>query len=320
MELKMKQPAEETLYLLQEYYQQNVEPLLSVLSDDCCWISPSEKIANGAAAIRAEFADGILFPVCHLDKAHFYQLESGNPDQITVYGDYRVHTDLNSQMVLAERQRITFCYRREADGWRLYHMHVSNLWSQLAEGEVFPAEVSRQTYEYLQECIVEQKKQIERQTAMLERLSFEDTLTGLFNRNKFNQMVEYYQNNPPKQLGVACFDLNGLKPVNDQLGHAAGDTIICRMAWQLKAAFDGKAYRIGGDEFVIIDDKTAENQFRNGIAALRQRFAQEQISVSIGLSWRDSACSITKQFDEADRLMYYEKAQFYQNHDRRSEQ
>lgn len=43
-------------------------------------------------------------------------LTAGGPDQITVYSEYDAY-GLQSEMLLAERQRITFCYRREASGW-----------------------------------------------------------------------------------------------------------------------------------------------------------------------------------------------------------
>lgn len=303
----MANPAEETLYLLTEYYHHNPQPLLSALSDDCCWISPMEQVFLGAETIRGQFSGGLLSPVFHLKDAKFCQIGSGSSDQITVYGEYYAYSDLDSEMLLAERQRITFCYRRENGVWLLYHMHVSMPWSQVSGNEVFPDQISRQTYEYLQECIETQKKQIETQTAILERLSFEDNQTGLYNRNKFIQESEHYKNIALNQLGIACLDLNGLKKINDQQGHAAGDRLICRTAHHMKQAFPGKAYRIGGDEFVIMDYEMDEMDFRAAVTSIKKSLADEQISISIGISWHSSQCDVGAQIEEADHLMYQEK-------------
>lgn len=87
----------------------------------------------------------------------------------------------------------------------------------------------------------------------LKKLSFEDSLTGLFNRNKFNQTMHSFETASFSQLGVAAIDLNGLKKVNDQMGHSAGDSLIRCTADHIAHAFPGKSYRVGGDEFLVID-------------------------------------------------------------------
>ena len=55
------------------------------------------------------------------------------------------------------------------------------------------------------------KDEIEKRRHEFEMLSYSDTLTGVFNRNKYNQVIEDYQKQNPKNMGVAFFDLNGLK-------------------------------------------------------------------------------------------------------------
>lgn len=234
-------------------------------------------------------------------------MPSGSLDQITVYGTYGTYSDLDHEMLLAARQRVTFCYHRETDGWKRYHMHVSNPWSQVSGDEVFPDEISRETYEYLQECIAAQKAQIEEQTALLERLSFEDDLTGLFNRNRYNQVAKHYEQAGLDRLGVACFDLNGLKSVNDHLCHVAGDQLIRRSAHLIKQCFPGKTYRFGGDEFVVIDAEADEDAFLAALDVAKQQLDAEQIGISVGVSWRAAPCDMEAQLDEADRRMYQER-------------
>ena len=114
---------------------------------------------------------------------------------------------------------------------------------------------------------------------------------------------------------IASIDLHALKKVNDQMGHSAGDSLICHTADHIARVFPGKCYRIGGDEFVVIDTELEESAFRKAIATMKENMAQEGISVSVGISWRCSRCNIKEQFDEADRQMYQTKATFYSLHD-----
>ncbi len=121
--------------------------------------------------------------------------------------------------------------------------------------------------------------------------------------------------NPPSQLGVATIDLNGLKQVNDRKGHRTGDDLICRTANHIVCSFAEKCYRIGGDEFVVIDTELEEDAFRKAITAVKKNMNQDGISVSAGISWRGSDCNFEEQFDEADKQMYQAKAAFYSSRD-----
>ena len=203
---------------------------------------------------------------------------------------------------------------------RCCHIHVSNPYDEMVEDDIgFPVKMAQQSYQYLQERVAEQKKKIAEQTQELKRLSYEDSLTGLYNRNKFNQDLNIEQGPNQFGIGAACFDLNGLKEVNDRNGHRAGDILICRAAECLKKGFEGKAYRIGGDEFVVIDNTLAEDDFKAAVYAVQKTMEHDGISCSVGISWRNSQYNIREQIDEADRFMYEQKREFYcqRQHDRR---
>src|SRR5699024_8231948 len=86
--------------------------------------------------------------------------------------------------------------------------------------------------------------------SMLKRRSYEDSLTGLYNRNKFIAQMLYVRHDPNMPLGVAYFDINGLKAVNYLFGHREGDNLIRRTARHMADYFGRNTYRIGGDEFV----------------------------------------------------------------------
>ncbi len=154
----------------------------------------------------------------------------------------------------------------------------------------------------------------------LERLSFEDTLTELYNRNKFNQILEQHQKNSYHSLGVAYFDLNGLKAMNDQLGHTAGDNFIRNTASIIKKEFGNNAYRIGGDEFTVIVPDISKTDFNEAISRISSMFKENHVSVSIGTSWAAEENEVSKQLHEADIRMYADKEHYYsgQTHDRRT--
>ena len=88
--------------------------------------------------------------------------------------------------------------------------------------------------------------------AMLHRLSFEDSLTSVYNRNRFNHLLKEVEGCALEKVGVAFFDLNGLKVVNDTLGHSEGDKLIKRTAKGISEVFGKNVYRMGGDEFSVI--------------------------------------------------------------------
>ena len=91
-------------------------------------------------------------------------------------------------------------------------------------------------------------------------MSFKDSLTGVFNRSKFHQDWAGYERS--SHLEMVSFDLNGSKQVNDQNGHIAEDDMIRKAAHAINHYFTNKTYRMGGDEFTVVDDVRTEDAFR----------------------------------------------------------
>lgn len=145
----------------------------------------------------------------------------------------------------------------------------------------------------------------------LQHLSFEDTLTSVYNRNKFNNDIEEYHNKPVDNIGVAFFDLNGLKEVNDTEGHEAGDRLIKNTANAINSVFVGETYRIGGDEFVVITAPVEKNIFKQKVREAIEKLTTNGISVSYGTSWAQNSQTIEKQLTTADHLMYENKLLHY---------
>ncbi len=163
--------------------------------------------------------------------------------------------------------------------------------------------------------------EIEEKRKAFEQLSYNDTLTTLINRNKYNQVLEEFETKRPVNLGVAFFDLNCLKHVNDEHGHSAGDELLQNTAKLIVSVFPDKTFRIGGDEFVVIAPDINEKIFRGKVEEIRRILSENHISVSIGEAWEKATEDLKAIFKKADEKMYEEKRQYYEqsgsDHDRR---
>ncbi len=132
--------------------------------------------------------------------------------------------------------------------------------------------------------------------AELEEQAFTDALTGLHNRRSFTHLLTQQilvANRQKQRFHLLMADLNGLKSINDQFGHAEGDIAIKCVGDALRGTFrnaDAIA-RIGGDEFVVILTGFVDSDFsvmlrRLSRAFLLQEFAHKNrypISASIGI-------------------------------------
>ena len=107
-------------------------------------------------------------------------------------------------------------------------------------------------------CVIRditQRKTLERR---LRHLAYHDKLTGLGNRDLFNEemkaVLETVLEDPTWKGSVLFLDLDGFKRVNDTLGHSAGDELLIETARRLRVCLRDRdsAYRFGGDEFVVV--------------------------------------------------------------------
>ncbi len=146
------------------------------------------------------------------------------------------------------------------------------------------------------------------------RLSHYDDLTGLNNRNSFNTGVAEFYENHPGFLGLMYIDINGLKQANDLYGHSYGDTLIISCASLLKEVFDSHAYRVGGDEFIVLDNVEDEATFNKRVGEFCSMLSKEETLVaSVGTAISLSPDDLSAKMDEADQNMYRAKADYYSN-------
>lgn len=151
----------------------------------------------------------------------------------------------------------------------------------------------------------------------LEHMSFHDALTDLYNRTYFEQKVREYGDGDSAPIGIIVCDVNGLKLVNDTLGHSTGDKLLWLTADLIKRCFrkDDLIFRIGGDEFAIILPKSELASVEQACFRIRktvERYNLEHedfpLSLSLGFAVSEkSEVNLDKVFKEADDCMYREK-------------
>ncbi len=169
-----------------------------------------------------------------------------------------------------------------------------------------------------------------RESLKLEKRSTTDELTQLLNRYAYeSDLQKLEESHFEEPVWYVNFDMNGLKEANDTIGHAAGDELLMGAADCMRKAFTGvgKAYRIGGDEFVAIlkGDQRVVNEALEKLEKLRSEWHGEfcssfSFSKGVVCSNEYEECSIAVLEREADHRMYAEKRAYHLNHgiDRRS--
>ena len=143
-------------------------------------------------------------------------------------------------------------------------------------------------------------------------LTKKDSLTGLLNRQAYYSDIE---NDSKSISALISIDVNGLKAVNDNIGHLAGDEALLTLALCFNDAlrFRQNGYRIGGDEFVIICRKNNEQQILELVERLRKNVSETEYSCAIGYSLNLAGDKpIEVMFKEADQMVYLEKEKYYQ--------
>lgn len=171
---------------------------------------------------------------------------------------------------------------------------------------------------------------VKKKEAVLIRKSNTDELTGLYNRRAYVESLQSLEEDAlPENLVYVSMDVNGLKVVNDNLGHAAGDELIVGACTCMKKCMGtyGRLYRTGGDEFVALLYVNGEE-----LSSIQKDFEQtcmawsgelvDSLAVSCGYVTVPEAPSLKEIALLADKRMYTAKSQFYRKKgvDRRGQQ
>lgn len=148
-------------------------------------------------------------------------------------------------------------------------------------------------------------------------LSSHDSLTGLYNRVFFDKALNKMAEKENFPLSIVVADLDGLKLINDTLGHAAGDQLIKNAASVLRAAFRASdaVARTGGDEFVALLQGTGEDEaagmlerVRSCEAHFNQAHHGPPLRISLGVATAQRGEEVAQALALADNRMYADKS------------
>jgi diguanylate cyclase (GGDEF)-like protein len=143
-----------------------------------------------------------------------------------------------------------------------------------------------------------------------------DPLTGLGNRTAWLDFVAYEEGRRarhPRPVSIVSADLDNLKAVNDQFGHAAGDALLCAAADILRrtARRSDRIARVGGDEFLVMMPETSAAGAARFLvrlrAALRRVRFPEGLSISLGAATARKGEGMVAVVARADAAMYAAK-------------
>lgn len=211
-----------------------------------------------------------------------------------------LQSDVSSLKLVANRYAMSLSYALNYEKLKEYKKTLEE-------------KVSKRTQEL--EAANEEKNQLLKK---LEALSYQDELTGLYNRRHFEQVFGSFFKAPPDALSLAIFDLDYFKTVNDNYGHEAGDLVLKELADILNKMVNKKItpIRFGGEEFILLfknkKPQKAEKFCQDLVLAVakhrwRGLDEDEPITISIGLSHYPQF-HLSELFSEADKQLYRAKA------------
>jgi len=153
----------------------------------------------------------------------------------------------------------------------------------------------------------------------LRYLSTHDALTSLHNRTYFEEELNRLESGTFNPVGMMIFDLDGLKLVNDTMGHEAGDRLLKNFAQIMQKCYRNGdiVSRVGGDEFAVLLPETNSKMLDKVAACINSTIREYNLtnpslplSVSMGTAVRkDNRSSLRDIYKEADNLMYRNKLQ-----------
>ncbi len=161
---------------------------------------------------------------------------------------------------------------------------------------------------------ISERKEAERR---LTYASTHDLLTDMYNRRYFEQEMQRLDTGDYPAAGIIISDIDGLKLVNDTLGHAVGDNLLLQAARIIRDKVPAGAVlcRIGGDEFAVLLPVTDEASLQDIVGGIMAAISADNLnsreyvlSVSLGYAVRGPAhSSMDDVYREADSSMYREK-------------
>lgn len=160
--------------------------------------------------------------------------------------------------------------------------------------------------------LIQNKKDVNK----LWSLAYTDMLTGCNNRQLLEKRLAEYARYGG-DITLAFVDLNGLKKVNDQLGHMEGDSYLKKVSQTLMELMKGSNidfFRYGGDEFIMMSNTLGEYEIEDILKRANDRLKGEQTKYAYSISYgvvHGNSADYKELIDKADEIMYRNKMKYY---------
>jgi len=167
---------------------------------------------------------------------------------------------------------------------------------------------------FFQCALIDETSEI-RKAKKIEKMSYQDELTKLYNRRFFNEELKRLDIKRNLPLGIVLADINGLKLINDSFGHQVGDEFLIKTAIAFKEELRGDEIiaRLGGDEFAILIPSIKKDEISKVVHRIQKSFTKIEVndinfSVACGFALKESMKEpINKIFKRAEDIMYQNK-------------
>ncbi len=146
-----------------------------------------------------------------------------------------------------------------------------------------------------------------------ESMAVTDALTGVANRMAYKRDIKEISERKNNQLTCIYIDVNELNYFNNTYGHAAGDQLLVYVAETLMGEFsDSFVYRMGGDEFLVFTENLSRDLLVERLTTINNKVEEMKYHISIGVKSTDGNLNLEELVSEAEKMMYEEKARYYQ--------
>ncbi|NLI13535.1 MAG: diguanylate cyclase [Peptococcaceae bacterium] len=269
--------------------------------------------------LLAENARDIIYRYRFLPKQGF-EYVSPSATAITGYAPEEFYADPDFAFKIVypdDRSALITCYQfdnqnSKSEIMRWVHKNGSVVWTEHQKVPFYDRENNLEAIQGVARDITERKMAEEK----LEHLSLHDPLTGLYNRSCFEEKMRTAEG-LSNQSGIVVCDVDGLKLVNDTLGHDKGDILLNAAARVIKGSFreGDMVARVGGDEFAVLINngndeivRNACNRIRTAVEKYNSSNPDLPLSIAIGFATsNNSGASLINLFKEADNNMGREK-------------
>ena len=165
--------------------------------------------------------------------------------------------------------------------------------------------------------IVREDSQADQLTEELDFSYSHDSLTGLYNRSKYENDLRELQYSEYDSMVCTYIDVVGLHEVNDHLGHRSGDNLLCTIANATRKFFlNSRIYRIGGDEFLLLTPELPPYDVWTAADRMRSFLREKDCEISVGIQNTNNLHKLDEAVNKAEQAMLQDKQAYYDRNGR----